>query len=375
VSIGARIARFAAPWVRELEPYRTEPGDGLVRLDAMEIPWPLPDALRAAWLAVVAEVELNRYPDPQARELRARLLARHGLAAPTDVLLGNGSDEIIRMLCLAFARGPDATVLTVEPSFALFGSAAQAVGMRTVGVPLAAADFALDVPGMLSAIEREQPALVFLASPNNPTANRLDEGTLEALCTAAPGLVVLDEAYYRFAGATRVGEVAAHENLVVMHTLSKVGLAGLRVGALYGAAEWLALLERVRMPYNINALSQAGALFALTHEAVFERQVEAVLAERGRLAARLAALPGMRVWPSATNFLLARAPAGRGRALCAALRRAGVLVRNLDGSHPLLADCLRVSVGTPRDNRQFLDALAAALDGRTEPASTRQRAP
>ncbi len=361
MSIGARIACFAAPWVRELEPYRTEQGDGLVRLDAMEIPWSLPDALRAAWLAVVAEVELNRYPDPQARELRARLLAYHGLAAPTDVLLGNGSDELIRMLCLAFARGPEACVLTVEPSFALFGSAAQAVGMRSVGVPLAAADFSLDVPAMLAAIEREQPALVFLASPNNPTANRLDEGTLEALCAAAPGLVVLDEAYYRFAGATRVGEVAAHENLVVMHTLSKVGLAGLRVGALYGAAEWLALLERVRMPYNINALSQAGALFALAHEAVFERQVEAVLAEREHLAARLAALPGMTVWPSATNFLLARAPAGRGSALCAALRRGGVLVRNLDGSHPLLADCLRVSVGTPRDNQQFLEMLAAAL--------------
>ncbi|MEQ8495000.1 MAG: aminotransferase class I/II-fold pyridoxal phosphate-dependent enzyme, partial [Gammaproteobacteria bacterium] len=206
-----------------------------------------------------------------------------------------------------------------------------------------------------------QPALVFLASPNNPTANRLDDGALEALCAAAPGLVVLDEAYYRFAGATRVGEVARLENLVVLHTLSKVGLAGLRVGALYGPAEWLALLERLRMPYNIGALSQAGALFALDHDDAFAGQVAAVLREREALASSLAALPAVRVWPSVTNFLLVGLPPGRGSPTCAALRRAGVLVRDLDGTHPLLADCLRIGVGTAHDNRLLIDALGAIL--------------
>ncbi|MEQ8662837.1 MAG: histidinol-phosphate transaminase [Gammaproteobacteria bacterium] len=361
MSIGARIARFAAPWVRELEPHGATREDGLVRLDAVEIPYPLPAQLRPAWLEAVAAVEINRYPDPQARALRDRLLALHQLAAPTDVLLGNGSDELVRMLCLAFARGPGACMLTVEPSFALFRLAARAVGMRAVSVPLRAGDFALDLAATLAAIEAAQPALVFLASPNNPTANRLDVDNLEALCATAPGLVVLDEAYYRFAGATRVAEVARYENLVVLHTLSKVGLAGLRVGALYGAAEWLALIERLRMPYNISALSQAGALFALEHAAAFTRQVEAVLAARAELAARLTRLPGVRVWPSATNFLLVGLPRGRGPASCAALREAGVLVRDLDGTHPLLADCLRIGIGTADDNRLLVDALGAIL--------------
>ncbi|MEQ8495568.1 MAG: aminotransferase class I/II-fold pyridoxal phosphate-dependent enzyme, partial [Gammaproteobacteria bacterium] len=158
MSIGARIARFAAPWVRELEPPRATRGDGLVRLDAVEIPYPLPEALRDAWLETVAAVEINRYPDPQARRLRERLLALHALTAPTDVLLGNGSDELVRMLCLAFARGPEATILTVAPSFALFESAARAVGMRSVAVPLLAGTFALDLSATLAAIERAQPA-------------------------------------------------------------------------------------------------------------------------------------------------------------------------------------------------------------------------
>ena len=189
----------------------------------------------------------------------------------------------------------------------------------------------------------------------------MDGTTLAAVCAAAPGLVVLDEAYYRFAGTSLIGALAAHENLAVMHTLSKIGLAGLRVGALFAAQPWLELIERVRMPYNINTLSQVGALFALEHVAHFQAQIDAIVSARAELATALAAVPGVRCWPSATNFILFRLPAGRGAAVFAALKAAGILVKNLDGGHPQLRDCLRVTVGTPDENARFVQALTAIV--------------
>jgi histidinol-phosphate aminotransferase len=358
MSIGARIERFAAPWVRALVPYKVEDASGLLKLDAMENPYGMPDELGEPWLRVIERVQLNRYPDPMSTALRQRLLDDQGLASPFGVVLGNGSDELIHMICLAFARHDGACLLCPEPTFAVYRIAAQAVGLRYVGVPLRSDDFSLDIETMLAAIARHQPAVIFLASPNNPTANHLDGDALEAVCAAAPGLVVLDEAYYRFAGASRLREIESIENLAVMHTLSKVGLAGLRVGALFAADAWLDLLERVRMPYNINALSQAGALFALEHADVFQRQIEAIVAAREVLAAGLAKIPGLRVWPSAANFILLRTAAGRGTGTFEALKHNGILIKNLSGGHPLLEDCLRVTVGTPDENARFLGALA-----------------
>ncbi|MEX2480161.1 MAG: histidinol-phosphate transaminase [Gammaproteobacteria bacterium] len=357
MSIERRIERYAAPWVRELVPYKVEDAGGLLKLDAMENPYGLPEELAEPWLRTIGQVALNRYPDPMASALRRKLLDQQGLPATFGVVLGNGSDELIHMICLAFARREGACVVCPEPSFAVYHIAAQAVGMTYVGVPLMPADFSLDLDAMLAAVRRREPAVIFLASPNNPTANRLDSEALEVLCAATPGLVVLDEAYYRFAGGSRIAALEMFENLVVMQTLSKIGLAGLRVGALFGAQPWLDLLERVRMPYNINVLSQAGALFALEHEAAFQRQIDAIVAARAELAAGLAAIPGIRSWPSATNFILLRTAAGQGTTTFAALKQRGILIKNLDGGHPLLADCLRVTVGTPAENNRFLQAL------------------
>jgi len=363
MSIVARIERFAAPWVRALVPYKVEDASGLLKLDAMENPYGLPEELAEPWLRVIERVPLNRYPDPMSTTLRNRLLGDQGLASPFGVVLGNGSDELIHMVCLAFARHDGACLLCPEPTFAVYRIAAQAVGLQYVGVPLQGDDFSLDVDAMLAAIARHQPAVIFLASPNNPTANHLDDDALEALCAAAPGLVVLDEAYYRFAGTSRMRELGSIENLAVMHTLSKVGLAGLRVGALFAADTWLDLFERVRMPYNINALSQAGALFALEHADAFQRQIDAIVAAREVLAAGLAEIPGLRVWPSATNFILLRTTAGCGTRTFDALKRHGILVKNLSGAHPLLEDCLRVTVGTPDENERFLVTLAEIVGG------------
>ena len=361
MSIDDRIARFVSPWVRDLTPYHVADASGLIKLDAMENPFPLPATLREQWHDAVARTELNRYPDPHSSALKAAWRASLGLPESLQMILGNGSDELIHLLCLAVAGVPGARVLSPEPSFAVYRIAAQSVGLEFVGVPLNESDFSLDLPAMLDAITRSEPALVFLASPNNPTANRIDGEGLEAICAAAPGLVVLDEAYYRFANGTRVVEASRHDNLVVMHTLSKIGLAGLRLGALFGAAPWIDLLERLRMPYNINTLTQVGAQFALEHLSDFERQIALIIEARADLYAALADLSGIHAWPSVTNFILFRTPSGRATAVFESLRTQGVLIKNVSGAHPMLADCLRVTVGTARENAIFIAALSKAL--------------
>lgn len=361
MSIDDRIARFVSPWVRELTPYHVADATGLIKLDAMENPFPLPATLREQWNETIARTELNRYPDPHSSALKAAWRASLGLPDALGMILGNGSDELIHLLCLAVAGMPGGTVLSPEPSFAVYRIAAQSLGLEFAGVPLNAEDFSLDLPALLDAIARTQPALVFLASPNNPTANRLDGEGLDAICAAAPGLVVLDEAYYRFASGTRVTEAAGHDNLVVMHTLSKIGLAGLRLGALFGPAPWIDLLERLRMPYNINTLTQVGAQFALEHLGDFERQIGLIVEARADLHAALSDVNGIRAWPSATNFILFRTPVGRATAVFESLRAQGVLIKNVSNAHPLLADCLRVTVGTARENAVFIAALTRAL--------------
>ena len=361
MSIDDRLDRFAASWVRDLVPYNVEdPGD-LVKLDAMENPYSIPAELRERWNDVLINVEPNRYPDAAAADLKRSLLASHQLPIDVHVTLGNGSDELIHLLCLAFARGKNACVLCPEPTFVVYGITAHALGMNYIGVPLNASDFALNLDAMLETIDKHEPAIVFLASPNNPTANRLDEGTLEVICKRAPGLVVLDEAYFRFVGHTRVAETLVIENLVILQTLSKIGLAGLRVGALFGAEPWIDVVDRLRMPYNISSLSQAGAKFAIEHESAFQKQIDAIISERETVFEALKRLDGVTPWPSETNFILFRTPGGRGKHLFESLKQRRVLVKNLSGGHPLLEDCLRATVGTPEENRMFLGALEESL--------------
>ena len=361
MSIEDRLERFVAPWVRELVPYKIVDAGGLIKLDAMENPYSIPVELRESWNDLLSGVEPNRYPDPTASELKQSLLNSHDLPKSIQAALGNGSDELIHLLCLAFARG-GSCVLCPEPTFVVYSNAARAVGMEFVGVSLDKSDFTLDLDATIAAIKEREPALVFIASPNNPTANRLDENTLEAICEFTPGLVVLDEAYYRFSGHTRVAEIQSTENLVVMQTLSKIGLAGIRVGVLFGAAPWIDLIERLRMPYNINALSQAAGKFAIEHESAFQMQITAIVEQREILFDDLRRLDGITVWPSATNFILFRAPRNRGTSVFDSLKQQGILIKNLSDSHPMLADCLRVTVGTKEENQAFLSALRSSLD-------------
>jgi histidinol-phosphate aminotransferase len=268
------------------------------------------------------------------------------------LLLGNGSDEIIQILTTAVAR-PGATVLAPEPSFVMYRLNALFANLRYVGVPLRA-DFSLDEDAMLAAVAAERPALVWLAYPNNPTGNRFAPRAVERILAAAPGLVVVDEAYYAYADDSFLPRVLDFPNLVVVRTLSKIGMAGLRLG--YAAAHpgWIAELDKVRPPYNVNALTQAAVPVFLQAADLLAAQARAIRGERARLAAALGTRPGVTVLATESNFVLARVPDAD--AWFAGLRDAGILVKNLHGWHPLLANCLRITVGTPAENDALLEA-------------------
>jgi histidinol-phosphate aminotransferase len=233
--------------------------------------------------------------------------------------------------------------------------------MDYVGVPLSAKDFSLDLPAVLKAMEREQPVAVFLAYPNNPTRNLFAADDIEHIIAAAPGLVIVDEAYAPFTDRSFLPRLGEWPNLLVMRTVSKMGLAGLRLGYLSGPAEWIAEIDKTRLPYNINVLTQASAVFALRHKDVLDDQTMRIRKERSRLLDALSAQDGILPYPSEANFVLFRLPDHRAGEVFESLKADGVLVKNLDGSHPSLADCLRVTVGRPQENDAFLHALAAAL--------------
>lgn len=347
------------PEILRLDAYHVADARGMVKLDAMENPYRLPSAMAAELSGLLAEAPINRYPDPRAETLRMELRRAFAVPEGFDILLGNGSDELIQIIALAVAR-PGAVLLSVEPSFVMYRLIAEFVGLRYVGVSLTP-DFALDETAVLAAIAAHRPAVIFLAYPNNPTGNAFDAASMERILRAAPGLVVVDEAYHAFAGGLSfLDALPYHDNLMVMRTLSKLGLAGLRLGYLVGRPAWIAQFDKLRLPYNVNVLTQRAAVYALQRLHVFEDQAGRIVAERGRLATALSALPGVRVFDSQANFLLMRLPAAS--EVFEGLKRRGVLVKNLHGAHPLLADCLRVTVGTPEENARFIAALKAELE-------------
>ena len=357
----ARIAatpdRLLRQEVLALHAYHVPPATGMVKLDAMENPYPLPPQLREEIARLVADAAINRYPDAGAHSLKQKIRAVTGLAQGTEVLLGNGSDEIIQLLALAAAR-PGATLLSVEPSFVMYRMIAAFTGMQYVGVPLTE-DFALDLPAMLTAIRQHQPALVFIAYPNNPTGNLFDAEAIKQIIAAAPGLVVVDEAYYAFASASFIPMLAQHPNLLVMRTFSKLGMAGLRLGFLAGKKTWLEQLEKLRLPYNVGVLTQRVAEKLLQHHDVLLRQAGQIKQDRTWLYERLVGTADVRPYASEANFILFRVI--HADAVFAGLKQRGVLIKNLHGAHPLLADCLRVTVGTPEENELFIRALQESI--------------
>ncbi len=353
------IEKLIRPEIRALKAYAVPPARGLIKLDAMENPYTWPPATVAAWLEALRGVALNRYPDAAAGALKQRLRERLAVPAGVDILLGNGSDELIQIILLALTQ-PGAVVLAPTPTFVMYETIAKAVNMKFVGVPLNDA-FDLDMAAMRAAIAHHKPAAIFLSYPNNPTGNCFSNAAIEEILDVSDGLVVLDEAYHAFAGASYMHRLGSNDKLLVMRTLSKQGLAGLRLGVLAGDPAWLREFDKVRLPYNVGVLTQATAAFVLNAQAMLDEQTGRIRADRDTLMRALKTLPGIRVWPSQANFILFRVESGEARRVFEALLAAGVLIKDLSGAGGALAGCLRVTVGTPAENAAFLQALRGAL--------------
>ena len=343
--------------VRAIEAYAVPSATGLIKLDAMENPFPLPPGLMQQLGNRLGRTPLNRYPMSDPKGFKERLGRAMGVPEGMQLMLGNGSDELIHLVIQACAR-PDAVVLAPWPAFVMYEMSARFNRCRFVGVPLKA-DFSLDAPALMAAIELHRPAVVFIAHPNNPTGNLFDREVVEEVIRVAPGLVVVDEAYLPFAQDTWMPQLPRLGNLLVLRTMSKLGLAGVRLGYLVGHPEWIVQFDKVRPPYNVNVLTLAAAELMLENLSILDAQASTLRAERTRLAAALADSAGVDPFPSSANFILFRVE--KADRVFAALKERGILIKNVSHMHPLLDGCLRVTVGTAAENQAFIKALRAVI--------------
>ena len=359
-SLAQRIQHTIRQDVSSMHAYAIQDSRGLIKLDAMENPFRLSDALQRELGERLGRVAINRYPAQSTADVVAALTRFVALPEGCKLMLGNGSDELIDLLSVA-CDVPGATLLAPLPGFVMYQMSAQLRGLRFVGVPLTA-DFELDQAAMLAAIEQHRPALTYIAYPNNPTANLFDEAIVERIVAAVgrqQGLVVFDEAYQPFASRSWLPRLAEHEHVLVMRTLSKFGLAGVRLGYLCGHAALIDQIDKVRPPYNVSVLNAEATLFALEHADEYARQAALLRAERERLQAAFARMPGVRAFPSQANMILLRV--GDAARTFAGMKSRGVLVKHIAGLHPLLANCLRLTVGSPEENDAMIGALEASL--------------
>jgi histidinol-phosphate aminotransferase len=351
------IQTLFRPEVLALSAYHVANAQGFIKLDAMENPYTWSEELKNMWLARLKDSAINRYPDPQASELTATLKTLNGVPDNLDLLLGNGSDEIIQLLLMALPT--NSHVLSVTPSFVMYKQISDSLGLNYHGISLTD-NFELDLPAMLSAIEQYNPAVIFIAYPNNPTGNLFDENAINQIIDAANGLVIIDEAYEPFANhASFMNRV--ENNVLVMRTVSKLGLAGLRLGYIVGEREIIEELHKIRLPYNINVLTQISVQFALEHKVVFDEQTRAICKERALMLNTLNSFNGITAYDSAANFILLKTPQNQATNIFEFIKGQGVLIKNVHPQGGLLTDCLRVTVGTPDENQAFLNALKSAL--------------
>ena len=323
-----------------------------VKLDANENPLAIPGPLRERFAARLASVSLNRYPEAGSPALAARFAKAFGVGAD-QVVLGNGLDELIQILCTAVAR-PGAEVMIPVPTFAMYRISAQNAGLKVAAVPLDG-EFDLDLAAMRERIAAHPPALTFLAWPNNPTGNCFSRDRIETILREFPGIVVVDEAYFHFSGQTFLPFFGRHENLVILRTLSKVGFAAMRIGLLIGPPALVCELDKARLPYNLNAMSQAAAGFYLDHEETFLKQAEEIRRWRGELFAALQSVPGIRPWPTDANFIFFDCDFDADRVYSQLMER-GILIRNFNAPGTM-KNFMRVTVGTREENSRFVEAL------------------
>ena len=364
-TLAPQLKKLIRQDVQSMHAYAIQDSAGMVKLDAMENPHRLPAALQAHLGQRLGALALNRYPDGRVNDLRKALASYAQMPEGFDIMLGNGSDELISLLAMACDVQPGAgglsspaSILAPLPGFVMYAMSAQLQGLKFIGVDLTA-DFELDETAMLAAIAEHQPSIIYLAYPNNPTANLWDDAVIEKIIEAAPGLVVVDEAYQPFSSRTFMDRIARYGNVLLMRTLSKFGLAGVRIGYMVGPKALIAEIDKVRPPYNISVLNYECALFALEHQDVFAAQAADLIGQRAFLSRQLAAMPGLKAWKSDANMILVRVPDAAKTFVGMKTRK--VLVKNVSKMHPLLANCLRLTVGTADENKQLLSALEETL--------------
>ncbi len=343
------ITKLIKPQIRALAAYHIDKTPVRIKLDAMENPFPLPESIRREIATVVRDIPINLYPDPSGTKLRKAIAKMWKLKAE-QIVLGNGSDELIQAVIVAFG-GP---VLIPSPTFAMYDITSRVLAHDVVVAPLGPS-FDLDAGLMLKKAKESRAKVIFLACPNNPTGNRFSDRAVRKILDDTDAAVVIDEAYYSFSGKTYLPLLKTYPNMIILRTLSKIGFAGLRIGALTASQKIVDELNKIRLPYNINSLSQAVAASALRHWDVFDRQISLLISERKKLYNALSHTQGVTAYPSETNFILIRTEADA-TAIHGKLKRAGILIKDLNKPGPL-RNCLRVTVGTPEENRKFLKEL------------------
>lgn len=340
------VKRLVKKNIRSLSAYKAKKIPCKIKLDANESPYGLGDVIRN-----IGKINTNRYPDPEAKELKRVIAKQHGVSQGT-ILLGNGSDELIYYLITVFG-GP---VLFPVPTFSMYGIITQALGEKKIPVSLDK-EFDLDIDKICSTLKQVRPKLIFLSNPNNPTGNCFSTDRILRIIDKARGIVVIDEAYQPFASQKGfVPLLRDYENLVIMRTLSKIGLAGLRVGFLIASNEIINEVNKVRLPFNLNMVSQAVAIDTLKNKRCLKLAIKSIINEREKLFKDMKRITGVHPYPSEANFILFRVK--EPDRIYRGLMHRGVLVRNINS---IIRGCFRVTIGTPYENRKFLSSLKRVL--------------
>ena len=346
---------FIEQWLRSdiqnIDAYHVPVSKDLIKLDAMESPFGVPENLKVEFLKYIEQSEVNRYPEADPNELKDTLKSLMDIPDEFGVLLGNGSDELIQLLALACTK--DELIMSFEPSFVMYELVSKYVNLDYFGVQLDS-NFDIELSEALLIIEREKPKIIFIAYPNNPTGNCFDYDAIIEIIKSTNSMVILDEAYYAYSDKSFLSEISNFPNLLVLRTISKIGFAGLRLGLLIGDQETIAQLNKLRLPYNINALTQTSANFLLQDKQRIINNAQIIIEERRRLAHELSLFSKFKVYPSQTNFILVHSEDAH--SLHTALKENGILIKGFPKGSKL-SDFIRISVSEPVENNILIDAI------------------
>ena len=346
---------FIEQWLRSdiknIDAYHVPVSKDMIKLDAMESPFGVPEDLKVEFLKCIEQSEVNRYPEADPSPLKGTLRSLMDIPDEFGILLGNGSDELIQLLALACSK--DDLIMSFEPSFVMYELVSKYVNLEYFGVQLDS-NFDINLNDALLIIEREKPKIIFIAYPNNPTGNCFDYDAIIEIIKSTNSMVILDEAYYAYSDKSFLSEISNFPNLLVLRTISKIGFAGLRLGLLIGDQETIAQLNKLRLPYNINALTQTSANFLLQDKQRIINNAQIIIEERRRLAHELSLFSKFKVYPSQTNFILVHSEDAH--SLHTALKENGILIKGFPKGTKL-SDFIRISVSEPVENNILIDAI------------------